>query len=64
MNESPSFFGLAGYYCIFIEIFSVITTPLTKLMRMNMKFLWIEDWERTISELKHHLTTTPVLVIM
>lgn len=40
LSKISSFLGLAGYYRRFIEIFSLIATTLTKLMRKNEKFIW------------------------
>ena len=62
-TEVRSFLGLAGYYRRFIEKFSIIASPMTKLTRKNVKFLWTEDCERAFQELKERLTTAPVLVI-
>ena len=36
--EIRSFLGLAGYYRRFIEDFSRITTPMTRLTRKEVKF--------------------------
>ena len=35
-----SFLGLAGYYRRFIEHFSRLTTPMTRLTRKEVKFEW------------------------
>lgn len=37
--DIKSFLGLAGYYRWFVECFSSIAVPLTKLIKKNVKFL-------------------------
>ena len=39
-SEIQSFHGLAGYYHRFIEYFSKISIPLTKLMNKSATFSW------------------------
>ena len=63
VSEVRSFLGLAGYYRRFVQGFSKIATPMTMLTRKNVKFLWTNACERSFEELKHKLTTTPVLTI-
>ena len=38
--EIRSFLGLAGYYKRFIEDFSRLATPMTRLTRKEVKFEW------------------------
>ena len=62
-TEVRSFLGLPGYYRKFIEGFSKLALPLTKLTRKNEKFVWDEKCERSFQEWKRRLTTAPVLVL-
>jgi len=41
--EIQSFLGLAGYYRRFIERFSAIASPLTKLTRKEVRFVWSKE---------------------
>jgi hypothetical protein len=41
--EIQSFLGLAGYYRRFIERFSAIASPLTKLTRKEVRFVWLKE---------------------
>ena len=42
----PSFLGLVGYYRRFIEDFSLLATPMTKLTRKEVKFEWNDLCEK------------------
>nr|GEU40496.1 putative reverse transcriptase domain, ribonuclease H-like domain protein [Tanacetum cinerariifolium] len=46
------FLGLAGYYRRFIEGFSLIAKPLSKLTQKNKKYEWGEDEEEAFQMLK------------
>ena len=59
--EVRSFLGLVGYYKRFVEDFSRIATPMTRLIRKWVKFEWNEECENACQELKRKLTTTSVL---
>ncbi|XP_062118575.1 uncharacterized protein LOC133832217 [Humulus lupulus] len=43
--------------------FSRIATPLTKLIRKDLKFVWDDSWEEAFRELKQKLTTATVLTV-
>ena len=55
--------GLVGYYRRFVEIFSSIAAPLTKLTQKKIKFLWSDLCENSFEKLKDKLTTAPVLTL-
>ena len=61
--EVRSFLGLAGYYKRFIEDFSRIATPMTRLTRKEVKFDWDARCEEAFQELKMRLTSAPILIV-
>lgn len=61
--EVRSFLGLAGYYRQFVEGFSKIALPLTRLTQKNVRFIWDDKCEQSFEELKKRLTTTPILTL-
>jgi hypothetical protein len=63
VTEVQSFLGLAGYYRRFVENFSRIAAPLTKLTRKGVKYVWTDECEQSFQELKNRLTSAPVLVL-
>ena len=63
VTEIQSFLGLAGYYRRFIEGFSKIALPLTKLTQKGVKVKWFDDYEHSFQELKNRLVTTLILTI-
>ncbi|KAH0728063.1 hypothetical protein KY284_003928 [Solanum tuberosum] len=62
-TDIMSFLGLAGYYRRFVEGFSSISSPLTKLTQKTVKFQWSEACEKSFQILKKRLTTAPVLTL-
>ncbi|GJR03748.1 putative nucleotidyltransferase, ribonuclease H [Tanacetum coccineum] len=63
VTEVRSFLGLAGYYRRFVEGFSRLALPLTKLMRKGEKFVWNEEREKSFEELKQRLVSSPILTL-
>ena len=61
--EIRSFMGLAGYYRRFIEDFSRIAAPMTRLTRKEVKFDWDDRCEEAFQELKKRLTSAPILIV-
>jgi hypothetical protein len=63
VKQIRGFLGMAGYYRRFIEGFSKIAGPMTKLLRKNTPFVWLEECEASFKTLKEKLTTAHVLVV-
>ena len=63
VTEVRSFLGLAGYYRRFVENFSIIAVPLTKLTQKRVKFEWNDRCEQSFQELKQRLVSAPILVL-
>ncbi|KAH0743109.1 hypothetical protein KY290_031102 [Solanum tuberosum] len=61
-TDIRSFLGLAGYYRRFVEGFSSIASPLTKLTQKKVKFQWSDDCEKSFAELKIRLTKAHIKV--
>nr|GFC58970.1 reverse transcriptase domain-containing protein [Tanacetum cinerariifolium] len=55
--------GLAGYYRRFIEGFSKITKPMTKLTQKKVKFEWGVKQEAAFQLLKQKLCSAPILAL-
>jgi hypothetical protein len=65
MNASEiwSFLGLVGYYRQFINDFSKIAKPMTRLLEKNKDFDWTEECQANFEELKKRLTSAPMLIL-
>ena len=63
VSQIRSFLGLAGYYRRFIEGFSKIAKPMTKILKTDKKFEWTKDCEKSFTELKKRLTIALVLTL-
>ncbi|GJZ88376.1 putative reverse transcriptase domain-containing protein [Tanacetum coccineum] len=62
-TEIRQFLGLAGYYRRFIEGFSKIAKPMTKLTQKKVPFEWNDKQEADFQTLKHKLCSTPILAL-
>ncbi|GJZ27715.1 putative reverse transcriptase domain-containing protein [Tanacetum coccineum] len=61
--EVRQFLGLTGYYRRFIEGFSKIAKPLTKLTQKNKSYIWGEEQESAFQLLKQKLCEAPILAL-
>nr|GFA37980.1 putative reverse transcriptase domain-containing protein [Tanacetum cinerariifolium] len=62
-TEIREFLGLAGYYRRFIEGFSKIAKPMTKLTQKKVKFEWGDKQEATFQLLKQKLCSALILAL-
>lgn len=56
-----SFLGMAGWYRRFIKDFSTLVSPLTQLLKKNIRWEWGQSQEAAFKEIKRLLTSTPIL---
>ncbi|GJX28772.1 putative reverse transcriptase domain-containing protein [Tanacetum coccineum] len=63
LTEIRQFLGRAGYYQRFIEGFSKIAKPMTKLTKKSVKFYWNEKKEAAFQTLKQKLCSAPILAL-
>ncbi|GKA07482.1 putative reverse transcriptase domain-containing protein [Tanacetum coccineum] len=63
-TEIHQFLGLGGYYRRFIEGFSKIAKPMTKLTQKKVKFVWGDKQEAAFQLLKQKLCSAPILALL
>ena len=61
--EIRSLLGLVGDYRRFIEDFSRLAAPMTRLTPKEVKFDWDDRCEGAFQELKRRLTLAPILIV-
>ena len=57
-----SFLGLTGFYRRFIAGYAVKSSPLRKLLKKNVSFVWTQECEKAFRGLKDSLMRYPVLL--
>ena len=62
--EICSFLGLARYYRRFIEDFSRLAAPMTRLTWKKVRFDRDDRYEEAFQELRRRLTTAPILIVL
>ncbi|GJX23359.1 putative reverse transcriptase domain-containing protein [Tanacetum coccineum] len=62
-TDIRQFLGLAGYYRRFIEGFSKIAKPMTKLTQKKIKFEWSDKAEAAFQLIKQKLCSAPILAL-
>jgi len=61
LKDVQSFLGFINFYRRFINKYSEIVVPLTRLTRKNTPWLWSEDCQQAFDTLKSTFTSAPVL---
>ena len=61
-KESWGFIRIVVYYRIFIIGFLIIAAPIFLLFRKNAQFLWSQDCQGAMDELKRRLMTAPIFI--
>jgi hypothetical protein len=61
LKEVQAFLGFANFYRRFIQNYSTVVQPLTKLTKKLVPFHWGPDQRRAFAQLKVAFTTVPVL---
>ena len=61
-RELMRFLGMAGYYRKFCPNYSMLTEPLTALLKKGEKFLWSSACQNSFDKVKSFLLSEPVLM--
>ena len=61
LGELRSFLGLACYYRRFVDDYSGIASPLTELLRKDVKYEWNSVRQKAFDDLRTALITAPIL---
>ncbi|KAA3470401.1 RNA-directed DNA polymerase-like protein [Gossypium australe] len=59
VSEIRSFLGMVGYYRRFVKGFSIIATPMMRLLQKDVKSEWTENCQQSFEKLKALLTEAP-----
>ena len=62
-TKIQSFLGLAGYYRRFIQDFSKIVVPLTRLTKKSVTFCWGSEQQAAFETLRQWLCKAPILTL-
>jgi hypothetical protein len=61
LRQLRGFLGLASYYRRFVKGFTTIAAPLNELLKKKVRYKWTKAQQTAFEELKHHLTSAPIL---
>ncbi|GJP44684.1 hypothetical protein CLOM_g4047 [Closterium sp. NIES-68] len=63
VKDLQQFLGFANYYNRFVPQYAKIAAPLTNLLKKNMPYKWEPKHQEAVEQLKHALTSAPVLIL-
>jgi hypothetical protein len=63
VKEVRQFLGLSGYFRKFVKDYARMVEPLTRLTKKSVAWVWSEEQEKAVQQVKSVLTTRPVLAI-
>src|SRR3989337_3121640 len=61
LKEVQSILGLFNYYRNFVPDFAKVASPIYKLLKKGIQIVWTEECQQALDELKHRMTTAPIL---
>ena len=61
MTQVRSFLGLANYFRKFVQGYSKIALPLSRLTQKSRHFEWSSECQTAFEQLKYYLTHAPLL---
>lgn len=64
VHDVRRFLGLAGYFRKFVQNYSGLVSPLTMLLKNDVKFEWSNECEYALEKLKKILSEKPLLVVI
>lgn len=61
VKDIQIFLGFANFYRVFINNFAKLASPLTRLLRKDVPFIWSDTCENSFSALKNSFVSAPIL---
>ena len=62
VRDVRAFLGLAGFYRLYVEKFSLLAEPLSRLTRPSIGFMWGSEQQESFDFLKSKLISAPILI--
>ena len=62
LHDLPVFLGFSNFYRQFILGYSEVVSPMIKLMKMKVKFVWKVECKAAFQQLNHRFISAPILM--